>query len=153
MAGIRDSAAKCLQAVEARGPADLDPALAGCVPGTDQPAAGALALKPDYWKARISEIETLFTTTSEQVAARARSVRDIPAIVLTATPVEGPNGDRGDSLHRRQHAELTAGFTGGRQKLVKSSHMMMFDRPEVVAAAVTELAAAPRPGKEKARNP
>jgi pimeloyl-ACP methyl ester carboxylesterase len=153
IAPIRDSAAKCLQAVQARGRGVTDQALAGCLPGADQPAARALALRPDYWRTQISEIETLFGKTSEQVAARARTVRDIPAIVLTATPTDGPTADRNDSLHRRQHAELAAAFAGGRQRLVKSSHLMMLDRPEMVAAAVQELARAPGPGKEKARNP
>jgi hypothetical protein len=44
------------------------------------------------------------------------------------------------SLHR----EIAAGALDGQQRIVKSSHLMMSDRPEVVAAAALELVDANR---------
>ncbi|MDB5452948.1 MAG: hypothetical protein JWO33_1526 [Caulobacteraceae bacterium] len=125
--GIRESAARCLNAVEARAKGIPDPAAAACGPGS----AG-------LWRTQVSEIETLFTTTSDQVVAKRPRVRDVPTTILTATPNEGPTLDPGERLHRRMHAELAGEFRTARQQLVRSGHLMMLDRPEVIAQAVGE---------------
>jgi pimeloyl-ACP methyl ester carboxylesterase len=134
IAGIRNNAARCVKAIES---ANSPPELASCGPGADKPAGRAAAL--DHWRTNVSEIETLFAATSDQVVARRRLARKVPTIVLTAASVEGPTADRAEIFHRSLHAEIAAAFESGQQRLVKSSHMMIFDRPEVIAAAVEEL--------------
>lgn len=142
--GLRVNAETCLKAVEAKAKGVNEPALGRCLPGADQPQARALALQPSYWRTQMSEVETLFTTTSDQVANRLVRVKRVPVIILTATPNEGPTADPGDNLHRRLHAELGAQFTTSQRRLVKSSHLMMLDRPEIVDAAIEEMVQAVR---------
>jgi pimeloyl-ACP methyl ester carboxylesterase len=150
IAGIRNIAARCVKAIEAKGAGESPPDLASCGPGTDKPAGRTAAL--NHWRTNLSEIETLFAATSDQVVARRRLARRVPTIVLTAASVEGPTADRGEIFHRSLHAEVAANFESGQQRLVKSSHMMIFDRPEVIAAAVDELArASRRSGRQRQR--
>jgi pimeloyl-ACP methyl ester carboxylesterase len=149
VAGIHDNAARCLKAVEAKVKGETLPELAACLPGPDQPAARSAALRPGFWRTQLSEIDTLFTTTSDQVEARRALTRKVPTVILTAASVEGPTQDPGELLHRRLHAELGANFESHRQRLVRSSHMMMFDRPEAIAAEVEELVQANRNGRPK----
>ncbi|HEX2816882.1 MAG TPA: hypothetical protein VHN39_10820, partial [Phenylobacterium sp.] len=47
--------------------------------------------------------------------------------------------DPGAKVWQALHRQLAARFLHGDQRIVKSSHLMMNDRPEVVAAAAVEL--------------
>ena len=130
--------AQCLEAALARAGDEL--VRRGCVSARD-PRALERALRPDVWRSQLSELDTLFDETSEE-AARARPViRNIPVVFLTASPSGQPAGPEDPSamawqaLHRREAAD----FLQSDVRLVKSSHLMMIDRPEVVLAAVNSL--------------
>lgn len=138
--GVRRHSATCLEAALApRAPAS-EAALLECAPPTLSPPLRRVALRPETWRTQVSELDTLFTTTSDEVDRTNAVLRDIPAIVLTAAKGDGlvaddPGGAAWQGLHRG----LAAGFHPGEQRLVKSSHMMMFDRPQVVADAALSL--------------
>ena len=148
--GIRRHPAACLQAAESRSPVALE--AEGCLPKQDARARAAAA-RPGGWRTQVSELDTLFTTTSEQVNRTRPVLKDVPTIVLTASTTGAVPGqdDRGVLLWQSLHREIAAGSLGGQYRLVKSSHMMISERPEVVAGATLELVDASR--KAAARRP
>jgi pimeloyl-ACP methyl ester carboxylesterase len=144
---LQRRALKCLNATsEPKRPAD-DPELAACVPAHGADHERQVALRPDTYRTQLSELENLFTSTSDEVDRIGPLLQTVPAIVLTAADGDGPAGvarNPGAALWQGFHKDLAAGFHPGEQRLVKSSHMMMFDRPEVVADAALELVKAAR---------
>jgi len=91
-------------------------------------------------------LETLWGATSNQIDAGRQSYGDMPLIVLTAdgTYAGAPEIAREalDTLWWGLHRELARRSTRGISRKVEgSSHMMMIDKPEVVSAAVLEVAA------------
>jgi pimeloyl-ACP methyl ester carboxylesterase len=137
--GVRRKPARCLAATQATPPgskAERDACTALATPG-----APGLGLRPSVWKNQLSELDTLFERTSDEVDRTGDLLADIPAIVLTASNADGPHPpqDPGAAAWQRFHAELAARFHHGEQRLVKSGHLMMNERPEVVAAATIEL--------------
>ncbi|KQW71399.1 hypothetical protein ASE17_00400 [Phenylobacterium sp. Root77] len=149
---IRERAAKCLAAAEARTLPSAEPPLDRCVPAArqGQPAAIAAArraeaIRPSTWQTRMSELDTLWGATSEALDAGRQTYGDLPLIVLTADgtyaaapePARQPLADLWWGLHR----ELARRSTRGESRRVEgSSHMIMTDRPEAVVAAVSEVA-------------
>ena len=106
-----------------------------------------IAMRPASWQTQSSELDNLFTTTSDEVDRAGGILRDIPAIVLTAGKTDGAAAgpdDPGAQLWEQMHRNLAAGFLRGDHRVVKSSHLMMNDRPEVVAGAALELVEAAR---------
>jgi hypothetical protein len=99
--------------------------------------------RPATWRSQLSELDTLFTSTSDEVARVGDLTAGIPAIVLTATrdPDGQPayQGDLSARAWQTLHAQLAASYRSGEQRFVKSSHLMMVDRPEVVSAASLDL--------------
>jgi hypothetical protein len=141
--GVRRHPAACLKAAESGSQAALE--AEGCLPR--QPGrARAAAARPGGWRTQVSELDTLFTTTSEQVNRTRPVLKDVPTIVLTASPtgVAAGQEDPGALVWQSLHREIAAGSLGGQQRIVKSSHLMMSDRPEVVAGAILELVDASR---------
>jgi pimeloyl-ACP methyl ester carboxylesterase len=138
--GVRRHSAACLEATLApRAPAN-SATLLECAPSTLSPAARRVALRPETWRTQVSELDTLFTATSDEVDRTDGVLRNIPAIVLTAAKGDGlAADDPGGAAWQGLHRGLAAGFHPGEQRLVKSSHMMMFDRPQVVADAALSL--------------
>lgn len=146
-------ASLCLEAAEAGQLPSTDPTLARCAaqPRADLPAAVsrarlAEATRPAGWRAKVSELETLWGATSDQLDAGRQSYGDLPLIVLTAdgTYSSAPEEYRAPlaALWSQLHSELAARSTKGvRRQVSGSSHMMMTDKPDVVAAAVLEVAA------------
>lgn len=136
--GARRRPAACLEAAQKGSEAALE--AGGCLPH-DGTLARAIAAKPGPWETQLSELDTLFTSTSVQVGRTVPVIREVPAIVLTASRTGLPAGpsEPGAMVWQELHHEIAASFLGGRQRLVKSSHLMMSDRPEVVAAAALEL--------------
>lgn len=150
--GVRRRPAACLQAAESRSQAALE--AEGCLP--KQPArARAAAAQPGGWRTQVSELDTLFTTTSERVNRTRPVLKDIPTIVLTAsaTGIAAGQEDPGAMVWQSLHREIATGAFRGEQRIVKSSHLMMSDRPEVVAAAALELVDANRKGVSSGGRP
>lgn len=141
--GPRRRPAACLQAAEKRSMTALE--AEGCLPKEAGPARIA-ASQPGVWRTQVSELDTLFTTTSEQANRAGPILKDVPTIVLTAssTGVAAGREDPGAAVWQALHREIVAGAFRGEQRIVKSSHLMMSDRPEVVAAAALELVDASR---------
>jgi pimeloyl-ACP methyl ester carboxylesterase len=155
LAPLRQRAERCLAAAEAHTLPSPDPALAPCAP-TPKPgapsAAGseqlAEALRPSTWQTQISELDNLWTPTSEEVATGLPNYGAIPIIVLTAdgTYAIAPEWARDTLLTywRALHREIAAKSSRGEERLVSdSSHMMMFDRADAIADAIDEVAATP----------
>lgn len=149
---LRDRAAQCLAAAQARKLPAEEPPLDRCVPAArdNQPAAvnaarRAEAMRPSTWQARISELDNLWGATSDELDAGRQTYGDLPLIVLTAdgtyaaAPEEArqPLADLWWGLHR----ELARRSTRGESRRVEgSSHLMMSDRPDAIADAVTQVA-------------
>ncbi len=154
LSGLRASTARCLAAAEAGSLPSTDAALAPCAPpprAGEAPAAAAARLadakRSDLWKTELSELDTLWTLTSDEVAAGRPRYGDLPVIVLTA---DGTYASAPPSLRpavaafwRSLHAGIAARSSRGSQRTVaRSSHLMPIDRPDAIAAAIEEVAAA-----------
>lgn len=103
-------------------------------------------MRASGWRARLSELENLWGATSDQLGAGRQSYGDMPLIVLTAdrTYASAPEPYRAAlaELWSQLHGELAARSTKGVNRQISgSSHMMMTDKPDVVAAAILEVAA------------
>ena len=145
--GIARRALKCLNVTTGAARAPDDPELLACVPASASAHDRQVALRPETWRTQLSELTSLFTTTSDEVDRIGPLLQEVPAIVLTAASADGPAGaarDPGAALWQGFHKQLAAGFHPSEQRLVKSSHLMMFDRPEVVSDAALELVKAAR---------
>ena len=141
--GIRRRVARCLELTQASPTVPENPALQECAPTARTAQARKVGLRPATWRDQASEINSLFTTTSDEVSRVGGLLQDIPAIVLTASPradgiAAGPD-DPAAAAWQEMHQTLAAGFRQGDHRLVRSTHLMMNDRPEVVVAAISEL--------------
>ena len=145
--GLQRRVLKCLNATSGpRTPAD-DPVLLECAPLTADAHTRQLELRPDTWRTQLSELDSLFSTTSDEVDRTGDLLQDIPAIVLTAGKADGQAAgadDPGAAVWQALHRQLARRFLRGDQRTVKSSHLMMNDRPEVVAKAAADLVEAAR---------
>lgn len=91
----------------------------------------------------LSELDNLSGRTSDQIDRHAEVVRNIPVVVLTAVGQASPQ-DPGLLAWIRFHRELAGRFTQGVEREVKSSHLMIGDRPDVVSAEILRLTTAAR---------
>jgi hypothetical protein len=134
---MRARAAACLAAAQHHALPSLDPGLIRCGKTND----------PDTFRTQISELDTLWNATSDEVAAGPANFGAMPLVVLTAAGTYGNLPPRArqavEGLWASLHRELAARSTRGSAQLVAgSSHMMIFDRPDAIAAAVDEVIAA-----------
>jgi pimeloyl-ACP methyl ester carboxylesterase len=137
---IRRRVQRCLTATSAGGEATKDPAFAECAPPNASAEVRAQDLRPSLWRTQLSELDTLFNETSDQRARLGNLIAETPAIVLTASRTGEPApADAPDRVWEGFHKDLASQFTHGSQRLVKSGHLIMIERPDVVAAAVLEL--------------
>jgi hypothetical protein len=90
-------------------------------------------------------LETLWAATSAEAEASAPALTDKPLIVLTADGTYA--GEQAaaraaiDAFWSELHQEFAALSSRGREERVDySSHMMMFDRPDAIVAAVDDVA-------------
>lgn len=155
---IRARVTTCLAAARRRALPSDTPALAVCTPKPQpaQPAAVntarmAEAIRPSTWETQLSELDSLWGATSDEVDAGRRSYGSLPLIVLTAdgTYAANPAAARAaiDQLWRALHQEIAGRSTRGAERLVTgSSHLMMLDRPDAIAQAITEVIAESRGG-------
>ncbi|HEY2357758.1 MAG TPA: alpha/beta hydrolase [Phenylobacterium sp.] len=143
---IRRRVQRCLAATQAGGGAVRDPAFNECVPPSASAEVRAEGLRPALWSTELSELDTLFTDTSDQRKRLGRLISQAPAIVLTASQTGEPAAadEPAARAWEAMHHELAASFSNGSQRLVKSGHLMMNERPDAVAAAVLELVDASR---------
>ena len=149
--GLIDRAGRCLAAARAGALPSSDPALKACVPAPGPDAAvDAARLKqardPGKWIDQISELETLWTATSAEAEASAPALTDKPLIVLTADGTyagePAPARPAIDAYWTELHQEVAALSSRGREERVaRSSHLMMLDRPDAIVAAVDDVAA------------
>jgi pimeloyl-ACP methyl ester carboxylesterase len=164
IAPLRAGDERCLAAARAGTLPSSDPGLAACVAPrkAGEPAAVAAeriaeARRPSRWETRISELDTLWTSTSDEVAAGRRSYGHMPLIVLTAGGTSGagaPPSVRSEvsRFWAGLHAEIAVRSDRGLQRTVTgSSHLMMADRPDAIAAAIDEVAAQGRSGEKGAQ--
>jgi pimeloyl-ACP methyl ester carboxylesterase len=147
--GVRRRPLACLDAAKKRSQSALD--AEGCLPKAPG-LARQLASQPGAWADQLSELDTLFNSTSAEVIRIGGILKEKPVIVLTASPTGLPAGreDRGALFWQALHKEIADDFLRGEHRIVKSSHLMMVDRPDVVAAAALELVDAER---KSARQP
>jgi pimeloyl-ACP methyl ester carboxylesterase len=140
VAGIQARVQRCLTAAEAGGAAVRDPVFSECVAANASAETRREGLRPSLWRTQKSELDTLFNQTSDQRARLGGLIRDVPTIVLTASRTGQP-GARGtaEAVWEGVHAALANEFTHGSQRLVKSGHLMMNERPDAVAQATFEL--------------
>jgi len=147
--GLRSRTARCEAAARARQIPSSDPTLAVCTPHKAGSSSGPdeallAAQRPETWATQISELDNLWGATSDEVAAGRKSYGDMPLVVLTAEKtyagVPALVRPAADALWRRLHAEIAAKSTRGRTEIVSgSSHLIMIDRPDAVAAAIVEV--------------
>ena len=145
--GIQRRVLRCLKAAsDPQIAAGAEPPPAECVPSTADAHTRVIGLRPDTWRTQISELDNLFSTTSDEVDRTGDLLQDIPAIVLTAGKADAAAAadDPGAQAWQAFHRQLAGRFLVHDQRIVKSSHLMMIDRPEVVADAAIELVKAAR---------
>lgn len=127
--------------------------------GADPVPARCRVVPPDAaigrWSARLSELETLGSTTSTALDGGEPHLAHVPIIVLTAGKSRPPPVlDIWAGFHR----EIAAASACGTARVIDDSgHMMIFDRPDAIADAVREVSAlhlaALRSGKPCTRGP
>jgi pimeloyl-ACP methyl ester carboxylesterase len=143
MAGTRRRPAHCLEVTEAPRSTANQADRNACEATLRAASAPGLGLRPEAWRTQLSELDTLFDRTSDQVDRTGDLLRDVPAIVLTAGKGEDGEPPASNDLAAQAwlgfHKELAARFRTSQQRSVKSGHLMMIERPEVVAAATLEL--------------
>jgi pimeloyl-ACP methyl ester carboxylesterase len=149
----RARAWSCMLASERAAPSADDPALAACMPKPKPGRAASLqksmedqARLPSTWRSEVSELDNLWTATSDEVDRGRRSYGAMPLIVLTAgdTYADAPNADQAalNGLWRALHHEIAERSSRGVERLVtRSSHLMMLDRPDAIVAAIDEVIA------------
>lgn len=137
VAPLQQRAARCLAAARNGRLPSADPTLSVCTPQGRAPGAGSLV---DLWSAESSEIDTLFTTSSDEVQREAESLGDLPLVVLTAAgSTQGQNP--GLAVWAQLHREVAATSSRGSARLVdRSTHLMMFQRPDAIVSAIDDVA-------------
>ena len=145
---LRTRAVLCLAAAKKGALPSHDSALVACGPKPGvSPAEAAQARNPANWLTEISELDTLWTSTSDEIDAGRQTYGAMPLVVLTAdgSYARAPPAARADlaSVWAELHRQVAVRSTRGSAQLVKgSSHMMIFDRPDAIAAAVNEVISA-----------
>ena len=138
-----DEAQKCLAAAEKGLAPASDPTLAVCA-ADQKPETLKNPLRVSQWRTLLSEADTMFGATSDEVEAGRNIHGGVPLIVLTAdgtyAGLPQPARQAVSDFWMKLHAELAASSSSGSNRLVShSSHMMMFDRPDAICAAVMEI--------------
>jgi pimeloyl-ACP methyl ester carboxylesterase len=141
LAGAIDRAKACAAAAARRALPSLDLQLIRCgpLPGASAEARHS-ALSVANWRTQESEAETLWGATSDEIDEDGASLDAMPLVVLTAARNStGASGALWAELHREMAAQSTRGSA---QMVEGSGHMMMFDRPDAIVAAINEVIAA-----------
>lgn len=152
LGGLRRRLQRCLAAAEANlTPRADDPQWAGCLPTRATEHDLNLARSSAAWRNQLSELNAIFSDTSQQTVRTRGVLSDVPGYVITAsdTAAAAPTIGYGStkSILELQHQRLALEFARGSQRTVYSSHLVQNDRPEVVADAIAAMVAAVRAGK------
>ena len=147
--GIRRRVQRCLATSEAAPqPERSDPRWTGCFSAKSPAHAIEAARRPDTWRNQLSELDSIFGRTSDQVFRAAGLLGSIPTYVITASdsaaaaPTYG--FDKPQSVLVLQHQMIARLSETGSQQTVLSSHMIMLDRPDVVISAAEAMVRASR---------
>ena len=154
-----DRARRCLTAADAGALPSADHDLAACMP---KPGASpsvdaarlAQARRPSSWRTQISELTTLFASTSEEVARSNTAYGQTPIVVLTADLVSSAatpsTRELVNGYWSALHQEIAAMSSRGREERVPGAgHLLMLERPDVVIAAVRSVAEVPHDRPEQ----
>lgn len=134
-------ARKCLEAAKAGPIPPDDPNLARCRTGTPE-------LAEIKWQARVSELESLILTTSSDLDSQGQGSLSVPLVVLTAGAI--PESAGGPHAKFALHQQLAQISTQGVAELIPDSgHMMNFERPDAIVAAIQSVAAKARAVSEE----
>ena len=166
VAPLRARALRCLLAAQKQQLSSTDPQLVACNATPKTSPANNQNQTPNSlepWQTEISELDTLWGATSDEIDAGRKSYADMPLIVLTAdgtyAKAPQPAATEAAQLWWRLHSELAAKSTRGSNQLVtNSSHLMMFDRADAIIAAIRSVIAqtrerqAPATGARDANN-
>ena len=138
-AGLRARTAACLAAATAHALPSADPKLTKCATAT--PAA--------TWATEVAELDSLWTATSDEVAAGRAHYGALPLVVLTAgdTNAALPVAARrvSDRVWAGLHDEVAEHSSiGVRQTVAGTGHLMPKDRPDAVATAIADVIKAGR---------
>jgi hypothetical protein len=107
---------------------------------------------PSTWETQISGLDSLWTSTSDEIATGRASYGDLPLVALTAgrayTGAPTAVRSRLSRFWCELHAEIAIPSRLGLERTINgSSHLMPFDQPDAIAAAVDEIAAQTRSEK------
>ena len=150
--GMRRRLVRCASVAESTPqPGVKDPAWTGCLSSQADSKEVELAQRPAKWRGQLSELDSIFGRTSEQVGRTGGMLSDVPTYVITASETAGtaplvPFGPP-ISIWEAQHQQIAGASRHGFQTTVVSSHLVMIARPEVVIAAVKAMVVASRSGK------
>ena len=105
-----------------------------------------LATQPQRIAAWVSEMQNIWQVSADQVRDEARSLGDIPLVVITKEPSR-PNQDETPALREkknaalsRQHDQTAALSSQGRRILLKDSgHYIQLDQPSAVIEAILQV--------------
>jgi pimeloyl-ACP methyl ester carboxylesterase len=148
----------CLEAAEAglkRGTPDWNTCVGR---GSDWSPAFREAMErmrasPDFFRAEVSEFDSLAGADSDQLDAAHRSLGDMPLIVLTAentyrTGIPPAYADLLSAQWMAMHDELARLSSRGINRLVPGSgHLIPTEKPDAVVAAIREVAAQAKASK------
>jgi pimeloyl-ACP methyl ester carboxylesterase len=137
----------CLDMAEGRRPEAHDGRTARCYDHDGK------LLPAGLWRTELSELQTLWGPTSDELVAGRTFYEAMPLIVLTAADtyksVPEPARQAVEARWSQLHQAIAALSTRGVHRVVAgSSHLMMNDRPDAVIEAVNEVidqARRPRP--------
>ena len=150
VAPMRGNLVDCLQAARDN-KLDLGtPAYIKCLPAGSAPTAAELkrrleiASNPRAIANKISELDELWSTSSDEVSQDLRASENIPVIVLTAagtySTLSAPAKAQVDKLWLDLHLETASRYKLNQAITVEnSSHLMMNDQPLAIAQAVDRV--------------
>jgi pimeloyl-ACP methyl ester carboxylesterase len=146
-APLRAEPERCLEAARKNVLPSLNPLLRSCVPGegNSEPLARQIA----GWRTELSELDTMWGATSDEMDSGRYYYGSMPLIVLTAdgtyASLPEPARQAVSAFWRKLHDEIAVSSSQGSNRMVShSSHMMPFDRPDAISDAVKEIVARTR---------
>jgi pimeloyl-ACP methyl ester carboxylesterase len=144
-APLRAKAQRCLDAAEKGALPSVNPLMVDCMPDR-KPETVKAGASVANWRTQLSEADTMWAATSDEVDAGPYYYGDMPLIVLTAADTYSnlpqPARDAVSNFWFKLHDEIAARAAHGSNRLVAhSGHMMMFDQPDAICDAVKEIIA------------